>query len=113
MGESEEAIASLEARSAAIGQFVGQLEQFADQTDLLALNAAIEAARAGEYGLGFAVVAEEVRRLAEGSAQAAGQIAGLSQQIIDETRRTVQTMARVRQGVEHTNELARRAGGEQ
>jgi GAF domain-containing protein len=103
---SADAIALLEKRSRAIAQFVAQVEQFAEQTDLLALNASIEAARAGEHGLGFAVVAEEVRRLAESSAEAAGEIHTLSQQIIEGTQEGVQRMGQVRQAVERTTQLA-------
>jgi GAF domain-containing protein len=103
---SAEAIAALDERSRAIGPFVVELEQFAEQTDLLAINAAIEAARAGRHGLGFAVVADEVRRLAESSSTAAGEIATLNRQIIEETQRVVERMERVRQAVEQTTQLA-------
>jgi methyl-accepting chemotaxis protein len=87
------AIAELSERSGRIGGIVDTITAIADQTNLLALNAAIEAARAGEQGRGFAVVAEEVRKLAEESQSAAGQIAGLIDQIQSETERVVGVVA--------------------
>ncbi len=92
MTSSSVVVKSLSDRSHEIGSIVTVITNIADQTNLLALNAAIEAARAGEYGHGFAVVAEEVRKLAEGSAKAAEQIANLIQEVQVETTKAASAM---------------------
>src|SRR5580698_3666579 len=89
---SAEIIDVLGRRADDIGKIIEVIDDLAEQTNLLALNAAIEAARAGEHGLGFAVVAEEVRKLAEKSTQSTKEISDLIEGIQKEAREAVNNM---------------------
>ncbi|GED12120.1 methyl-accepting chemotaxis protein [Aneurinibacillus migulanus] len=90
--ESSDIIHALGESSQEIGNIAQVIQQIADQTNLLALNAAIEAARAGEHGKGFAVVADEVRKLAEQSRHSTEHIAALIVQIQQRTGQAIQAM---------------------
>jgi methyl-accepting chemotaxis protein len=92
VGQATKSILLLEDRSKEIGKIISLITNIANQTNLLALNAAIEAARAGEQGKGFAVVADEVRKLAEESKYSADQIAEMVSIIQQETRQVVELM---------------------
>jgi methyl-accepting chemotaxis protein len=108
VNEAANAVEELGRNSDQIGAIVAVINEIAGQTNLLALNAAIEAARAGEQGRGFAVVADEVRKLAEKTSNATAEIGGMIQAIQQKTGEAVRTMnastADVKEGVANARE---------
>jgi len=110
VSQSAEIVRELGNSSDQIGEIIQVIDDIADQTNLLALNAAIEAARAGEQGRGFAVVADEVRKLAERTTKATKEIADMIKKIQKDTGGAVESIEMGTKEVEKGKELANKAG---
>ena len=112
VGDSAQYITSLAELGKRIGEIIGIINDIADQTNLLALNAAIEAARAGEAGRGFAVVADEVKKLATRTTGATSEVSGIISEIQQKVKSAVGAIENVTVKVDHGVDLSTKAGVE-
>jgi len=108
--ELRQSVSSLGGQADSIGLVINVISDIADQTNLLALNAAIEAARAGEAGRGFAVVADEVRKLAEKTMSATTEVSQAVELIQDGVRNNIEGMEKASVAIQHATGLATKSG---